>query len=217
MNSRPKRQPRPIPPTPTSGNRSTPFSPATAYQGVTKVLPSEIAFLEWLDNLLDNSFRAWPASVRALPWIGMAARAFCWSPALCTTLVLASVSHRAAARASALFPTSSAAPGAPSAREWQLWLRDAQATAAEGEWREAIHFLYWASISRLESRRLWPADRARTPREYLGCSAAPIRARPRSRRLRASFERTWYGGREAQAADFNAALQLAAALGVAAE
>ena len=41
-----------------------------------------------------------------------------------------------------------------------------------GQWREAIHFLYWAAISRLESKRLWPADRARTPREYLALVAA---------------------------------------------
>src|ERR1035441_9342535 len=64
------------------------------------------------------------------------------------------------------------AVGAASARDWQLWLADARRAAAAGQWREAIHFVYWAAISRLESKRLWPADRARTPREYLSLVAA---------------------------------------------
>ncbi len=63
------------------------------------------------------------------------------------------------------------APDAASARDWQLWMADAREAAAHGLWREAIHFLYWAVISRLESKRLWPADRARTPREYLALVA----------------------------------------------
>jgi hypothetical protein len=86
--------------------------------------------------------------------------------------------------------------------------------AQRGLWREAIHFLYWASISRLESKRLWPADRARTPREYL--KLLPV-ADPRKlvlTSLTRSFERTWYGGREAQDSDFDAASKLAADLGV---
>ena len=61
--------------------------------------------------------------------------------------------------------------GAPSARDWQLWLKDAREAAAAGQWREAIHYLYWAAISRLESKRVWPPDRARTPREYLAMVA----------------------------------------------
>ena len=63
------------------------------------------------------------------------------------------------------------APGAASARDWQLWLEDAHQAAARRQFREAIHFLYWAAISRLESKKLWPADRARTPREYLALLA----------------------------------------------
>jgi len=37
------------------------------------------------------------------------------------------------------------APGAASARDWQLWLKDAREAAARGQWREAIHFLYCAA------------------------------------------------------------------------
>ena len=102
--------------------------------------------------------------------------------------------------------------GAASARGWQLWLEDARQAAAAGQWREAIHFLYWASISRLESRRLWPADRARTPREYLALVAPEDPRKAGLATLTGSFERIWYGGRAAEESDYRDAEQLAAAL-----
>ena len=102
--------------------------------------------------------------------------------------------------------------GAASARDWQLWLEDARQAAAAGQWREAIHFLYWASISRLESRRLWPADRARTPREYLALVAPEDPRKAGLATLTGSFERIWYGGRAAAESDYRNAEQLAAAL-----
>ena len=104
------------------------------------------------------------------------------------------------------------AAGAASARDWQLWLEDARKAAAAGLWREAIHFLYWAAISRLESRRLWPADRARTPREYLALVAPEDPRRASLATLTGSFERVWYGGRTAGEGDYRKAEQLATAL-----
>jgi hypothetical protein len=102
--------------------------------------------------------------------------------------------------------------GAASARDWQLWLEDARQAAAAGLWREAIHSLYWASISRLESRRLWPADRARTPREYLALVAPEDPRKAGLATLSGSFERIWYGGRSAAQSDYLKAEQLATAL-----
>jgi hypothetical protein len=104
------------------------------------------------------------------------------------------------------------APDAASARDWQLWMGDARKAAAAGLWREAIHFLYWAAISRMESKRLWPADRARTPREYLALVAAEDSRRESLATLTRSFERTWYGGREAGEGDYRAAEALATEL-----
>lgn len=104
------------------------------------------------------------------------------------------------------------APGAASARDWQLWLADARRAAANGEWREAIHFLYWAAISRLESRRLWPADRARTPREYLALLGDGDPRRPGLSQLTSTFERFWYGGRDAAEGDYKAAESVATGL-----
>jgi hypothetical protein len=107
---------------------------------------------------------------------------------------------------------SGPAPTAASARDWQLWMEDARHAAESGLWREAIHFLYWASISRLESKRLWPADRARTPREYLALVAQEDPRKAGLAALTGSFERVWYGGRTASEADYRRADALAAAL-----
>lgn len=108
-----------------------------------------------------------------------------------------------------LVPEGIAAGDAPSARDWQKWMDDARRAAAEGRWREAIHFVYWAVISRLEQRRLWPADRARTPREYLAQVADEDGRKAGLAQLTRSFESTWYGGRAAGAMEFEKAEALA--------
>jgi hypothetical protein len=101
-----------------------------------------------------------------------------------------------------------------SARDWQLWLKDARAAAAQGAWRDAIHLLYWASISRLESSGQWPADRARTPREYLALLSPDSAQRPQLTRLTRSLEHTWYAGKSADEGDFRTAEEVAAKLGI---
>src|SRR6202041_3508078 len=139
-------------------------------------------------------------------WVG---RALVWGFVLgvCITLVYSLLRLERRWRVRLTPDLDRPAPGAASARDWQLWLEDARRAAASGLWREAIHFVYWASISRLESKRLWPADRARTPREYLALLAATDPRKVNLKELTRSFERTWYGGRTAQAWDFNAALE----------
>ncbi len=185
-----------------------------AYQGVSEMSPRE-RFQEWFYNWLDRVLASLVRFGSRSPWIAWTLRVLLLI-AICTALLwfLIRLERRSRVR---LIPDVAPAPGAPSAREWQLWLKDAQAMAARGLWREAIHFLYWASIARLESRRLWPADRARTPREYLALLAGNDPRKTSLAALTRSFERTWYGGREAAAADFNAASEQAAALGVGAE
>jgi hypothetical protein len=102
--------------------------------------------------------------------------------------------------------------GTPSARDWQLWLDDARRAASHGAWRDAVHFLYWSSISRMESSGLWPADRARTPREYLALLAPSHTQRSALLALTRTFERTWYAGRPATESDFREAEQQATQL-----
>lgn len=185
-----------------------------AYQGVTEMSTRE-RFQEWFFNWLDRVLASLVRFGSRSPWIAWTLRVLLLV-AICTALIwfLVRIERRSRGR---LIPDVAPAPGAPSAREWQLWLKDAQAMAEKGQWRDAIHFMYWASIARLESRRLWPADRARTPREYLALLAGNDPRKTNLMALTTSFERTWYGGREAAATDFDAAVEQAAALGVGAE
>ena len=162
----------------------------------------------WLNRLFESA-----ANLKARSaWVG---RAIVWGfiVSVCVALVysLLRLERRWRVR---LTPDEDQrpAPGAASARDWQLWLEDARRAAASGLWREAIHFLYWAAISRLESRRLWPADRARTPREYLALVGQEDPRKPGLSQLTSTFERFWYGGRAAGESDYKDAESLATTL-----
>jgi hypothetical protein len=96
-------------------------------------------------------------------------------------------------------------PSAPSALDWQKWLKQGQELGREARWREAIHHVYWSSISCLESRGSWPADRARTPREYLTLVEGKPGVRADLLSLTRSFERTWYGDQPAGEKEFDEA------------
>jgi hypothetical protein len=181
------------------------------YRGVTETSAWQ-RFQEWLENLLASLFGRLIGFGSRSPWIAFLLRALLVG-SLCVALVWALIRLERRSRVR-LIPQAHPGDAAPSARQWQLWLEDAQRMATQGQWREAIHFLYWAAISRLESKRIWPADRARTPREYLRLLPAADPRRESLTGLTRSFETTWYGGREAGAADFEAARHMAAGLGV---
>jgi len=161
----------------------------------------------WLNRILDSISRIVPESV----WVG---RVVFWGFifVVCVALVWGLLQLERRWRIRLIPDSDSPAAGAASARDWQLWLQDARQAASAGLWREAIHYLYWASISRLESRRLWPADRARTPREYLALVGPEDPRKPGLATLTGSFERFWYGGRSAARSDYLRAEELATAL-----
>jgi hypothetical protein len=167
--------------------------------------------LEKLGNWLNRIFES-AANLKARSaWVG---RALVWGfvVAVCVALVWSLLRLERRWRVRLTPEGDRPAPGAASARDWQLWLEDARRSAESGLWREAIHFLYWAAISRLESRRLWPADRARTPREYLALVAAEDPRKPGLSQLTSTFERFWYGGRPAGEGDYKNAESLASSL-----
>jgi Domain of unknown function (DUF4129) len=107
-----------------------------------------------------------------------------------------------------LTPPDTPDPSAPSSLDWQKWLDQGKSFAREQQWREAIHHVYWSAISRLESRGFWPADRARTPREYLTLLAARPETLADLRTLTRSFEYTWYGDQIAGQPEFDRACAL---------
>lgn len=170
------------------------------------------SILEKLGNWLNRLFASAANLKSRSAWIG---RLLVWGfiLAVCVALVASLIRLERRWRVR-LTPDDDdlPAPGVPSARDWQLWLEDARRAAASGNWREAIHFVYWAAISRLESRRLWPADRARTPREYLALVAPEDPRKPGLSQLTGTFERFWYGGRTAGENDYRSAEHLASTL-----
>jgi hypothetical protein len=99
-------------------------------------------------------------------------------------------------------------PAADWHKESAQWADLARAEAGDGNWREAIHCLYWASIVALESRRLWRRDYARTPREYLRLLDHNSPRHTELRALTSIFERIWYGLRPAAHSDYLQALAL---------
>ena len=107
-----------------------------------------------------------------------------------------------------LTPPRAPHPSAPSAQDWEKWLDQGRSFARQQQWREAIHHVYWSAISCLESRGLWPADRARTPREYLGLLAARPETLADLNTLTRSFEHTWYGDQTAGQLEFDRACAL---------
>jgi hypothetical protein len=182
-----------------------------AYKGVIQN-SARNRFREWIENQINRlvgKLAGFGSKAWWVPWLLMGLLILGVLIGLIWSLI--QIERRSRIR---LIPETRGTSGAPSAREWQLWLKDAQDAAANGLWREAIHFLYWAAISRLESRRLWPADRARTPREYLLLLPGTDPRRDNLTTLTRSFERTWYGGRAAALTDYEAARTMAAGLGV---
>jgi hypothetical protein len=162
---------------------------------------------EWLNRLFSRIGNVHAASA----WVG---RALTWGFVLivCVLLAWRLVVLERRWRTEMVPESMVPALGAASARDWQLWLADARHASAAGQWREAIHFVYWAAISRLESKRLWPADRARTPREYLALVSADDPRKSRLAKLTGSFERVWYGGHAAGESDYQQAAQQAEGL-----
>jgi hypothetical protein len=85
------------------------------------------------------------------------------------------------------------------------WAKLAQERAAAGDWREAIHCLYWAAIALMETRRAWKPNATRTPREYLRLLRPGSEAQTALRELTRVFERSWYGHAAADGAQYEAA------------
>jgi hypothetical protein len=168
--------------------------------------------LEKIGNWIDKGFSKMMEVGAKSKWFGLTAE-IGFVLLLCVGLVWLLIRLERQGRLAS--QTIEAGPGthAASTRDWQLWLRDARQAADAAAWREAIHFLYWASISKLESSGLWPADRALTPREYLAVLPKESIHRSNLTALTRSFERTWYAGLPASESDFLQAETLAAKLG----
>ena len=156
---------------------------------------------EWLDRLLGHV----AAFGERSPWIGPLLE---WLLiAIAFALVLA-WAFRMAGRQRRLLRAESARQTGQSEERVLNWMREAEVCAARGDYRDAVHCLYWASIATLEGRRLWQPDRSRTPREYLRFLDPRSPTSALLRRQTSLFERIWYGLRTAQRSDYDGALEL---------
>jgi hypothetical protein len=90
-------------------------------------------------------------------------------------------------------------------KESDDWAARAQAEAGRGDWREAVHCLYWSAIVLLEGQRMWRQNRARTPREYVALLEPGSTKQQALGGLTRVFERIWYGLRPAAETDFRQA------------
>jgi hypothetical protein len=93
-----------------------------------------------------------------------------------------------------------------SAKQWFKWMAEAQAAAAAGKWRDAVHLAYWAGISFLEERGMWRPDKARTPREYLRLLSPSSEYRGALSSMTREFEVVWYGYKQAGPESYSQAL-----------
>lgn len=156
---------------------------------------------EWLDRLLSHVAAFGARS----PWL---APLFEWLLILIGCALLLAWVFRTLQRQRRHMAIEASRQSEQSEERVRNWLRDAEASAARGAFRDAVHCLYWASIASLEGRRLWQPDRARTPREYLRLLDPASPVSPILRRQTRSFETIWYGLRSASPADYDAALDL---------
>jgi Domain of unknown function (DUF4129) len=93
--------------------------------------------------------------------------------------------------------------------ESRQWAKDAFAAAEHGDYREAVHCAYWASIVHLEGLGLLKRDHARTPRESLRLLEPHPNERQSLGDFTQNFELIWYGYRPASPEDWtNARMHL---------
>jgi hypothetical protein len=140
--------------------------------------------VEWLDSLFSKF-----VSSSSVPIIG---KSIIWGLVALAVLALAWLIYREMkknARVDGFIPDVVPV----SAKNWTVWLAEAEAAAANGNWRDAVHLAYWAGISFLEAGGAWRPDQARTPREYLRLISPENEVRPALSTLTRQLELTWYG------------------------
>ena len=165
-------------------------------------------------EMLDGKIEAWFDRLgQAVPWSGWIGLALEWGVLGLVSVALIVWALRMSKQQRVAFATV-----APVAAAWQAesddWAARAKEEAAKGEWREAVHCLYWSAIVMLEGQKLWRQNRARTPREYVGLLEAGSERRKVLGGLTGVFERIWYGIRPATSGDYEKASALLDALRV---
>ena len=168
-------------------------------------LEQKLALLRlWLDAVLTGAAGLVPHSA----WFGLALE---WGAVALAAAGLIVWAFRAS-RQQRVAISHTGGPNLDWAKESDDWAERAKVAAGQGDWREAVHCLYWAAIVMLEGQRLWRANRARTPREYVRLLEPGSARRQALGGLTGVFERIWYGLRPAAEQDYRQAEALLAEL-----
>lgn len=154
---------------------------------------------QWIDRLF---YKIGRIGTKA-PWLGTAAECFFFGATAVGLLFFLRRNFQRQRLAASLRVAQ--AGQAAWDREATDWADLAEKAAAAGEWREAVHCLYWAAIVQLEGRRLWRHNPARTPREYVRLLKPGTVQRESLGGLTGLLERVWYGLRPAASEDYQRA------------
>ena len=158
----------------------------------------------WFSRMMGKLFGGVSSLSRMAPWLGTAVQ---WGALLLAATLLLLWIYRALDRQRvALGRLSGNAEHSAAQAESRAWAELARQHADRGEWRDAVHALYWASIVALEDRRTLRRNGTRTPREALRLIDPASQLREPLRAQTGEFERIWYGLQQASADDYDSAL-----------
>ncbi len=159
----------------------------------------------WFSEVINRLFGGVSSLGRMAPWIGTAIE---WGTLLVAVSLFFLWVYRALDRQRvAIGHLGGDVAQAQQRAESRAWAEQARSHAERGDWRDAVHALYWASIVLLEDRRTLRRSSTRTPREALRMIDPASHLREPLQTQTGEFERIWYGLRPARAGDYQNALQ----------
>lgn len=159
----------------------------------------------WISEKLARLFGGAASLGRAAPWLGKALEWGCLFVAV--TLLVLWVYRTLDRQRISLGTLTGDAARREAMEASRAWAELAQAHAAAGEWRDAVHCVYWATVVLLEERRTFRRNDTRTPREALQLITVSSELRAPLHAQTAALERIWYGFADATEVDYDDAMQ----------
>lgn len=159
----------------------------------------------WISDKLARLFGGAATLGRRAPWLGKALE---WGSLFLAVTLLVLWGYRTLDRQrTTLGKLTGDAARREAMEASRIWAELAQTHAADHEWRDAVHCLYWATIVLLEERRTFRRSETRTPREALQLVKVSSELREPLYAQTSALERIWYGFAEASQMDYDNAMQ----------
>lgn len=159
----------------------------------------------WISDKLSRLFGGAASLGRMAPWLGSALE---WGSLILALALLVLWAYRTLDRQRTSLGKLTGDVARREAMEAsRAWAELAQTHAANSEWRDAVHCLYWATIVLLEERRTFRRSETRTPREALQLIKVSSELREPLHEQTSALERIWYGFADASQVDYDDAMQ----------